>query len=92
MSARRPSHGCSTGVSPTATFVVCASLQPPPRRVRSCASASAASGAVGSSVVSPELGPIALALVRREAEPGATVAVGDHCATAVVSVLPFAAG
>ena len=34
-------------------------------------------GTVGSTAVSPALGPIALALVRREAEPGATVAVGD---------------
>jgi folate-binding protein YgfZ len=49
-------------------------------------------GRVGSSVVSPELGPIALALVRRAAEPGATVAVGDHGATAVVVELPFTAG
>jgi folate-binding protein YgfZ len=49
-------------------------------------------GRVGTSVVSPELGPIALALVRREAEPGATVAVGDHGATAVVVELPFTAG
>jgi folate-binding protein YgfZ len=49
-------------------------------------------GRVGSSVVSPEFGPIALALLRREAEPGATVAVGEHGATAVVVELPFAAG
>jgi folate-binding protein YgfZ len=48
-------------------------------------------GRVGSSVVSPELGPIALALVRREAEPGATVAVGEHGATAVLVELPFTA-
>ena len=46
-------------------------------------------GHVGSSVVSPALGPIALALVRREAEPGATVDVGEHGATAVVVQLPF---
>jgi folate-binding protein YgfZ len=46
-------------------------------------------GHLGSSVVSPALGPIGLALVRREAEPGATVAVGDDGATAVVSELPF---
>jgi folate-binding protein YgfZ len=49
-------------------------------------------GRVGSCIVSPELGPIALALVRREAEPGATVAVGEHGATAVVVELPFTAG
>ena len=46
-------------------------------------------GRLGSSVVSPVLGPIGLALVRREAEPGATVAVGENGATAVVSELPF---
>ncbi|HEV7528566.1 MAG TPA: glycine cleavage T C-terminal barrel domain-containing protein [Solirubrobacteraceae bacterium] len=46
-------------------------------------------GRVGSSVISPGLGPIALALVRREAEPGVTVAVGEHGVTAVVVELPF---
>jgi tRNA-modifying protein YgfZ len=34
-------------------------------------------GQVGTAVVSPALGPIALAILRREAEPGATVLVGD---------------
>jgi folate-binding protein YgfZ len=47
-------------------------------------------GRVGSAVVSPDLGPIALALVRREAEPGATVSVGEHGGTAVITELPFA--
>jgi tRNA-modifying protein YgfZ len=47
-------------------------------------------GALGSSAVSPGLGPIGLALVRREAEPGATVAVGDAGTTAEVVTLPFA--
>jgi folate-binding protein YgfZ len=46
-------------------------------------------GRLGSSVVSPRLGPIALALVRREAEPGATVSVGESGATASVVELPF---
>jgi tRNA-modifying protein YgfZ len=46
-------------------------------------------GRLGSSVVSPTLGPIGLALVRREAEPGATVAAGEDGASAVVSELPF---
>ncbi len=46
-------------------------------------------GHLGSSVVSPVRGPIGLALVRREAEPGMTVAVGEHGASAVVSELPF---
>jgi tRNA-modifying protein YgfZ len=44
-------------------------------------------GRVGSTCVSPRLGPIALALVRREAEPGATVLVGG--AEAKVVELPF---
>ena len=47
-------------------------------------------GRVGSSAVSPALGPIALALVRREAEPGSTVSVGER-GTARVVELPFAA-
>ena len=46
-------------------------------------------GRVGSSVISPQLGPIALALVRREAEPGAVVSVGEHGATAEIAELPF---
>jgi folate-binding protein YgfZ len=46
-------------------------------------------GTIGTSVVSPRLGPLALALVRREAEPGATVAVGDGGETAEVVELPF---
>jgi folate-binding protein YgfZ len=46
-------------------------------------------GHVGSVVASPTLGPIALALVRREAEPGTTIAIGEHGATAVVVQLPF---
>jgi len=44
-------------------------------------------GRLGSSVVSPRLGPIALALVRREASPGAELAAGDAVATVVA--LPF---
>jgi folate-binding protein YgfZ len=47
-------------------------------------------GLLGSSVVSPTLGPIGLALVRREAEPGATVALGDGDVSAEVVALPFA--
>jgi folate-binding protein YgfZ len=46
-------------------------------------------GHVGSSVQSPELGPIALALVRREAEVGATVSVGEQGVSAEVVELPF---
>jgi folate-binding protein YgfZ len=47
-------------------------------------------GRVGSFALSPSLGPIALALVRREAELGAHVAVGDAASTAEVVELPFA--
>jgi folate-binding protein YgfZ len=47
-------------------------------------------GRVGSTCVSPRLGPIALALVRREAEPGASVLVGG--APAEVVDVPFALG
>jgi len=47
-------------------------------------------GRVGSTCVSPRLGAIALALVRREASPGDTVTVGD--AQARVAELPFARG
>ena len=46
-------------------------------RRRRCSSASARSAASAASPLSPSLGPIALALVRREAEPGARVAVGE---------------
>jgi folate-binding protein YgfZ len=46
-------------------------------------------GRVGSSVLSPRLGPIGLALVRRKAMPGATVGVGEAGATATVVELPF---
>ena len=46
-------------------------------------------GAIGSAAVSPVHGPIALALVRREAEPGSTVTVGAVETTAEVVELPF---
>jgi tRNA-modifying protein YgfZ len=45
-------------------------------------------GTVGTAVVSPTLGPIALAILRRETQPGDTVRVGD--AEAAVVGLPFA--
>jgi folate-binding protein YgfZ len=44
-------------------------------------------GRIGSSVISPRHGPIALALVRREAAVGDSLAAGE--ATALVSELPF---
>ena len=46
-------------------------------------------GTLGSAAVSPALGPIGLAILRREAEPGATVAVGEDGVTAEVVALPF---
>jgi tRNA-modifying protein YgfZ len=46
-------------------------------------------GKVGTACVSPALGPIALAIVRREAEPGARVTVGGSGAEAEVVELPF---
>jgi tRNA-modifying protein YgfZ len=48
-------------------------------------------GEVGSAAVSPALGPIALAVVRREAEPGAVVQVGASSVEATVSELPLTA-
>ena len=47
-------------------------------------------GHLSSVVESPRLGTIALALVRREASPGDTLAVGEHGATAELIELPFA--
>jgi folate-binding protein YgfZ len=47
-------------------------------------------GRLGSAVVSPALGPIALALVRREVEPGDEVSVGEGGPLATVIELPFA--
>jgi tRNA-modifying protein YgfZ len=47
-------------------------------------------GRVGSVARSPELGPIALALLRREAAPGAQVGVGEAQVAAEVIELPFA--
>ena len=46
-------------------------------------------GEVGSAAVSPALGPIGLAILRREAEPGTTVTVGEDGVTAEVVALPF---
>jgi tRNA-modifying protein YgfZ len=47
-------------------------------------------GRLGSVAASPRYGPIALALVRREAQPGDTVVVGDGDVRAEVVDLPFA--
>jgi glycine cleavage system aminomethyltransferase T len=53
-------------------------------------------GQVGTAVLSPAHGPIALAILRREAEPGATVEVGDGDSGEIVEAEvmdpPFASG
>jgi len=46
-------------------------------------------GRLGSAGVSPALGLIGLAILRREAEPGAELAVGEDGVTAEVTALPF---
>jgi tRNA-modifying protein YgfZ len=46
-------------------------------------------GRLGSSVVAPALGPIGLAIVRREAAPGDTVTGGGSGVTATLVELPF---
>jgi folate-binding protein YgfZ len=46
-------------------------------------------GRIGTAVISPASGPIALAVMRRQAEPGATVEVGDDRVSARVAELPF---
>ncbi|HTZ64342.1 MAG TPA: glycine cleavage T C-terminal barrel domain-containing protein [Solirubrobacteraceae bacterium] len=46
-------------------------------------------GQIGSATVSPAFGPLALALVRREAEPGSIVRVGEGAIEAEVIELPF---
>ncbi len=46
-------------------------------------------GRIGTACISPALGPIALAVLRREAEPGETVEVVDTGTEATVVELPF---
>jgi tRNA-modifying protein YgfZ len=48
-------------------------------------------GTIGTVCLSPSLGPIALAIVRREAEEGDRLTVGDGGVTAEVGALPFSA-
>jgi tRNA-modifying protein YgfZ len=48
-------------------------------------------GSIGSTCTSPSYGPIALALIRREASLGDTVTVGDDAIEAEVVDLPFTA-
>jgi folate-binding protein YgfZ len=47
-------------------------------------------GQLTSAVVSPACGPIGLALIRREAEPGSILSVGEQAVSAEVIELPFA--
>jgi len=46
-------------------------------------------GRLGGAAVSPAFGPIGLAILRREAEPGAELSVGEDGVKAVVVDLPF---
>jgi folate-binding protein YgfZ len=46
-------------------------------------------GRLGGAGVSPALGPVGLAILRREAEPGSEVSVGEDGVTAEVTLLPF---
>jgi tRNA-modifying protein YgfZ len=46
-------------------------------------------GRVGTAVISPAFGPIALAVIRREAKPGSRVTIGDAGVGAEVVELPF---
>jgi folate-binding protein YgfZ len=46
-------------------------------------------GRIGSAAISPALGPIALAILRREAEPGDSVEIAGTDLTATVVELPF---
>lgn len=48
-------------------------------------------GRLGTVAISPTIGPIALALVRREVEPGERVSVGEQQIGAEVVALPFGA-
>jgi tRNA-modifying protein YgfZ len=48
-------------------------------------------GRLSSATVSPAFGPIGLGLVRREAQPGASLSVGDGDPSATVVELPFGA-
>jgi len=46
-------------------------------------------GRIGTAVLSPALGPLALAVIRREAKPGDRVAVGEDDIPAEVAEIPF---
>ncbi len=87
-SARRRSPASITRAGPTATCAGCASAT----RCRAAPALRLGEkevGKLGGSVVSPAFGPIGLAILRREAEPGAELAVGEDGVTARVVDLPF---
>ena len=67
-------------------------LSGPRRRGRAAAARRASGRARRVDRDSPRLGPIGLALLRREAEPGAVLEVGDGHGQATVVELPFAGG
>ena len=64
------SPGSTTRASRTATCAGCASSAPAPRPATRCGSASARSARSAPPASPPRSGPIALAILRREAEPG----------------------
>jgi folate-binding protein YgfZ len=64
-------------------------LSEPVERGAAIAGAERELGRVSSACISPTFGPIALALLRREAEPGDSVQVGDTGVVAQVVELPF---
>ncbi|HJU90519.1 MAG TPA: glycine cleavage T C-terminal barrel domain-containing protein [Gemmatimonadaceae bacterium] len=71
--------------------LLCGRAEPPPSRAELQDSLGKPVGEVRSSALSPRLGAIAIAMVRREIEPGTTVSVrweGGE-ATADVAALPF---
>ncbi|HKH22586.1 MAG TPA: glycine cleavage T C-terminal barrel domain-containing protein [Solirubrobacterales bacterium] len=90
--------GCYIGQEPVARLHYRGKPNRTLRGLRLSASASAGEslllgekqvGLIGTASLSPALGPIALAIVRREAGPGDRLAVGDSGATAEVVELPF---
>ena len=80
-SARRRSPGSTTRAGPTATCAGC-ELSGPAAPGTALMLGEKEVGRLGSATVSPALGPIGLAILRREAEPGAELAVGEDGVTA----------
>jgi folate-binding protein YgfZ len=64
-------------------------LSAPAQRGETVALAEKEVGRLGGSCISPVHGPIALAIIRREAEPGSELRVGEDGVTARVVDLPF---